>query len=275
MPRPIPERSKTRQIMAALGNACHICGYDLKPALTLHHIVPVSLGGPDERSNMILFCANCHRLTHHFGTKSYDGKPLPKYVTAALGSDAAKRLEQLSSRLRRARRKVREHDNVVDNAVELVEALNTVVSNGHFDDDLAVVYRQSVVKVLDRMPSNIARACSYRLVRAGKYISINIMNYLVFRAPAYSDLGGKPTYDCFLMYPNRLDSITRIPEADKRVVFRFKHFDCVSLGLTYEELLGLTNRHWRLFAQACEMAMKAQKSRSWSSNIRVPSRSAG
>lgn len=39
--------------------------------LQVHHIVPVSDGGTDDRSNLILLCSSCHTRVHQDGYKRY------------------------------------------------------------------------------------------------------------------------------------------------------------------------------------------------------------
>jgi len=44
---------------------CARCGYDDFPQiLQIHHVVPVSIGGNNAISNLIILCPNCHRLYH-------------------------------------------------------------------------------------------------------------------------------------------------------------------------------------------------------------------
>lgn len=55
------------------GGACQLCGKtpfvdrDGKPYLEAHHIVPLAEDGPDELSNMVALCPNCHRKMHVVG----------------------------------------------------------------------------------------------------------------------------------------------------------------------------------------------------------------
>lgn len=45
-------------------------------ALQVHHIVPVSNGGTDDLSNLILLCYDCHTSVHKTGWESF----LPKFT---------------------------------------------------------------------------------------------------------------------------------------------------------------------------------------------------
>ena len=63
-----------RLVLAAKRRAngiCQLCGKMLdfndrqgKPYLEVHHIIPLSENGPDELSNMVALCPNCHRRMH-------------------------------------------------------------------------------------------------------------------------------------------------------------------------------------------------------------------
>jgi hypothetical protein len=44
---------------------CPFCGCDEIPLLDIHHIVPRARGGPNEPSNLILSCKNCHARIHN------------------------------------------------------------------------------------------------------------------------------------------------------------------------------------------------------------------
>ena len=180
MARDILDTSLRKQIFAKYDNHCHVCHYHLKPALRVHHIVPVNLGGQDNDEYQLL---------------------------------------------------------------------------------------ETMRQVINYIPASIIPHCSFRLVSSGKYISINVMNYLLFRAPAYGDLGGKPQYDCYLIFPMDAE-MPHFITAD-RTVFEFKDFDCINLGLFSDEILQLPEGSWQSFADACEMATHAKRTREWPSNINI------
>ena len=48
-------------------NVCVNCG---KPAIELHHIVPLALGGNDIDSNKVYLCSECHALVHGYNIKT-------------------------------------------------------------------------------------------------------------------------------------------------------------------------------------------------------------
>jgi 5-methylcytosine-specific restriction endonuclease McrA len=43
------------------------CIIDYKPAYTQHHILPKSLGGSDDESNLVWICHECHTKIHDSG----------------------------------------------------------------------------------------------------------------------------------------------------------------------------------------------------------------
>lgn len=222
----------------------------------------------DDDSNLVVVCASCHSLIHYFGTKARDQQPLPKYLGKHLRIDEVKRLQGLVTRLQRARRKAYRKRRV-GYAFTVEQAISKVTETGGFDDIERAAYRACVYAVLKNLPKQARERCSYRLIRRGKCMSINLMNYLIYRSPAYGDLGAPPRYDCYLIFPNRLQSLGPILGVEDRVVFQFAQLDCITVGVTYEELLALTSRQWTLFRQACAMARGAPRTREWPSNIRI------
>lgn len=56
--------SRTRcKIIKRLGIECSSCGWD-KSVCDLHHIIPKSIGGTNDHTNLTVLCPNCHRLAH-------------------------------------------------------------------------------------------------------------------------------------------------------------------------------------------------------------------
>ena len=54
---------------------CRLCVNKLETnELQVHHIVPVSDGGDDELSNLVLLCHNCHTSLHKDDWKNYTEK---------------------------------------------------------------------------------------------------------------------------------------------------------------------------------------------------------
>ncbi len=59
---------------ARANGVCQLCGLTLdykdkqgRPYLEAHHIIPLAENGPDELSNMVALCPNCHRKMHVAG----------------------------------------------------------------------------------------------------------------------------------------------------------------------------------------------------------------
>lgn len=57
-------RPKTSYTLNLASGVCSIC-YS-KGVTQIHHIVPVSFGGPDTVNNMVELCLSCHSLAHGF-----------------------------------------------------------------------------------------------------------------------------------------------------------------------------------------------------------------
>lgn len=52
-----------RRLIKERGNPCQNCKWD-EANCDVHHILPRSKGGTNEKSNLIILCPNCHRLMH-------------------------------------------------------------------------------------------------------------------------------------------------------------------------------------------------------------------
>lgn len=59
------------EILKRMGNKCAMCNGRIERTqdFQLHHIEPVSLGGPDSPENITLVCLKCHREIHSCGWK--------------------------------------------------------------------------------------------------------------------------------------------------------------------------------------------------------------
>ena len=61
-----------RDVLDRAGGTCELCKKDApfvringEPFLEVHHVVPLSEGGPDLIENAVALCPNCHREAHH------------------------------------------------------------------------------------------------------------------------------------------------------------------------------------------------------------------
>jgi hypothetical protein len=63
--------------------ACDACGWKAPEIIrqklgtedalmNAHHVIPVICGGPDDESNLVLLCRNCHAIAHALGDGRYD-----------------------------------------------------------------------------------------------------------------------------------------------------------------------------------------------------------
>ena len=53
---------KKKRLIKQRGNSCQMCG--ATGTLHAHHITPMSDGGTDDDSNLLLVCADCHLKVH-------------------------------------------------------------------------------------------------------------------------------------------------------------------------------------------------------------------
>lgn len=53
-----------RKVVSETGK-CEVCGFNYKPILQIHHIVPISEFGNNQEDNIICVCPNCHKALHY------------------------------------------------------------------------------------------------------------------------------------------------------------------------------------------------------------------
>lgn len=56
--------SKCAKIKEIYNNKCAICGFPVGKILEVHHIIPKSMCGKNESSNLIALCPTCHVIFH-------------------------------------------------------------------------------------------------------------------------------------------------------------------------------------------------------------------
>ena len=59
------DAQKIKKTLISEIGKCEICGFDYKPILQIHHIVPISEYGNNQQDNIICVCPNCHKTLHH------------------------------------------------------------------------------------------------------------------------------------------------------------------------------------------------------------------
>jgi hypothetical protein len=275
MTREIVSVSLKQQVFKQYDNKCYACGFSIRMILRVHHIIPMSLGGTDEIENLVLLCPNCHTLVHLLSSKRFDNREVSSLLVPKYNQEAAERITTFSQEIRRTRQRITQIGNVwsADNPNSqrphlIEEAIASVAQRNKYADEKREQLREVFLLTLSHIPQELKARCSYRLLKRGNYISINLMNYLLYRSPGYGDLGGKPTYDCFLIFTSNFKGHFRA--LGEKNVFTFSHFDCVNLGLSFEEVLALSDTEWEDFSKACQMAAEARRSRDWVSNIQTP-----
>lgn len=253
------------------------CGLDLRFALAQHHIVPRSLGGKDTAANLTTLCANCHRAVHWLAVGRRLEGAAGERARRALGSPAFRVVASLARRIRKHRRWVLLAGNrwiasgrAARGLIPLADALERIIVLNGFEPVEASLLKRTVRRVLRAIPSAARGQCSYRLVRGGRFMSVNANNHLVFRAPAFEDDGTRTDHDVLLIWPqDTRPSVVPAARWRKEHPYRFAAVACVNLGLTFDDVLGLGPQDWRTFGQGCLEALDGRRTRSWVSNIAV------
>ena len=270
MVRRIIEPSLRKQTFSKYNNKCYVCGYCIKPSLRVHHIIPVNLGGKSDIDNFVLLCSNCHALVHFYSSKRYMGKEIRHYLNPELTDEEIENLKSLVKEIQNIKKEIENKKNlrIIKMLYTLDDSITVISQINKFTDHQKKLLSETLTLVLENIPESIAKKCSYRLLKNGKYMSINLMNYLLFRTPAYGDFGERPEFDCYFTFPK--DKIPfNLKPVKMRNVFNFRYVDCINLGISYTELLKFTNEEWNLFKEACEIIKDARKTRNWISNIDI------
>ena len=151
----------------------------------------------------------------------------------------------------------------------LAQAYELIAKHNMFDTSQQSKLADSVALVLEMLPSPVVQSPSFCIALRGqeKYLSVNIMNYLLFRTPAYTDAGGPPHYDCHIIFERSFAASSASLNHPDRITFQFQDFPCVNTGLWYDEVLAFPTSYWQAFQDACLIALTAKRTRSWESNI--------
>lgn len=249
-------------------NQCYICGYKIIQALVVHHIIPAELWGKDtyDIKNLVLICANCHKIVHRFSSNKYKNLDIAEFLISELNKESILRVKKIIKQLREFKDKIKSNGNLVQNPYTLKEAAEIVSDKNGFTSNM----KDDVLEVLNLIISNIPKEnvqkCSYRLLKNGKYISINLMNYLLFRTPGYGDFGEIPTHECLTSFPSEKIP-TQYEPISQREPFKFKFAKVTNIGVSYEEMKNLSESEWKLFTEAIQIINQARKTRNWVSNI--------
>jgi hypothetical protein len=126
-------------------------------------------------------------------------------------------------------------------------------------------------RALGAMQRADRKACSLRLVRQARFISVNANNHLAIRVPAWSDAGYRIDGDMILISPQAERSSVLSASAFRRVSSsRFKLIPHFNLVLSWEELAAMTPHDWAIFRHAYHDALTLARTRRWTSNILLP-----
>jgi hypothetical protein len=154
--------------------------------------------------------------------------------------------------------------------IPIGKAIRAIVLRNDFEPSEARLLRRTVRRVLRVLPKVVREASSFRLVREGRYLSINAGNHLVFRTPAYTDDGKRQDWDLYLVWLRSARPPIIKPSEWRRISsggFRLAP-DCTNVQFTYDEALSFGPAEWNVFAKAAQMLI-AKRSRPWPSNVHL------
>jgi hypothetical protein len=271
------DRGLVQQALRRDGYRCVSCSSGLRFTLATHHVIPRHLGGADALANLTTLCANCHRTVHHLAVgRRLEGEP-GRMVKAAFGAAVYSQIAALARKIRVHRERVllagnkwRAHGSTASGTLSLEEAIKTVVIRNGFEPSEGQLLRRIVRRAISALPGTLRERCAYRLVREGRYLSINVGNHLALRTPAYSDDGKRQDWDLILVWlrSSRPPSI-RPDEWSKISAGGFRLAPtCTNVHFAFDEARSFGSADWKTFATAAQL-LGEKRSRNWPSNVHL------
>jgi hypothetical protein len=273
MGRGIPTNEKRRKILGRDGNCCKACSIRIPVLLDLHHVIPVEFGGHDANNNLIAVCKNCHKLIHWFSSKARQNNAVQELLEFGFSKDVASKIERFSAAIIQAKGDgaavghvvLRDTEGVPTDLPMLAAATALCAKKNKLTIGETADFAAAVTKLIEHIPEAVASKSAFRLTHQEKSIGVNMMNYLLLRAPARPDVGRhKGATGVFVIAPSDSALASRYD-----VGFNFTGFPAVNVWCEYQDILGWKKADWQDFERGCEMAAAAPKSRSWLSNIAV------
>ena len=246
--------------------ACVACGIAARAVLAGHHVIPVELGGRDVLSNILTLCANCHRSVHWLAT----GDRSLNAHAYGLGPTRRPRRQILAfaRRIRARRLRVVGKNRTLKRAALLSEALDAVVARNGFELAEAATLRRCFNRAWRAIHFADQRACSRRLTRGHRFLSVNANNHLALRVPAWTDDGYRDEADIALIWPQGHRPSSMSPREFRRASSgRFRLIPYGNLWLTWEECLALTPPDWRVYGDAVHDGLTLVRSARRVSNV--------
>jgi hypothetical protein len=146
--------------------------------------------------------------------------------------------------------------------------MGAVIQRNGLDAPEAVLMRRCFKRALRAMAARDRKACSVRLVREHRFISVNANNHLALRAPAWNDRRQRVEGDIILVWPQGVRPSIMSPSRFRRESSgRFKLIPYFNLSRAWDECLTLSKRDWKVFRQACHDALTLVRTRRWTSNV--------
>lgn len=153
------------RIISWANGKCQICAYGYTEILTVHHIVPVHLGGTAKASNLVAICPNCHAHIHRFAKRKGDQEKRITFLESRgrLNREQALRLLLVASMDAwvNGDNEIAPHDNSVkDRLCVIVDAPNANPEHyALFWDVMREHERKQLVKFQDSHIERGRRAC--------------------------------------------------------------------------------------------------------------------
>ena len=161
-------------------------------------------------------------------------------------------------------------DLMLSTAVPLSTALQAVVARNGFDRSEARLLKRCFTRAWRAIDPVDRRACSVRLVRGARFLSVNANNHLALRVPAWSDEGYPDDADVLLIWPqDTRPSIMAPAQFRRESAGRFKLIPYFNLGLSWDECLKLGRTDWKVFKEAVHAGLTMARTGRRTSNVVV------
>jgi hypothetical protein len=189
-------------------------------------------------------------------------------------------LRELASRIRRRRQRTSLKRMWVAGRsargpVPLQKALRTIAIRNEFGAKQEGLMRRVVKRALEHLPDKVQGGWSFRLLKGGRYLSINGGSNLVLRTPVYSAGGQRHDGDVLLIWPRSRRISTMTPREWRGAagrLWRFSRIPYCWIPLSFQEALSLRDDEWQEFGTACEEAARLRRARVFVSNVKVQPR---
>ena len=159
-------------------------------------------------------------------------------------------------------------DRQLASSVSLTTAIEAVVSRNGFEPAEAKLLKRCFRRAWRAVRHSDRKACSVRLVRGARFLSVNAHNHLAVRVPAWTDDGYREQADMVLIWPQSARPTFMSSDRFRRKASgRFKLIPYINLWLTWDECLALKSRDWQVFGEAVHSGLTMAQSCRRVSNV--------